>query len=302
MIQLSASQLDLWLHSERCWWWKYIARLSPKGTNENLLWGSMVHRILETLYQGHSVTDAVDSLSTQDVLALEQLTAAGSWRSLSRLELFAKSAERMVQEDHKRFEFLVTEGMTQSFEVVPGIQWRGVIDLVVRDRIDGRIYIIDHKTTEKKVDSSYYSARFSHDTQMTSYNAMGQAMYGEEFGGVQINAFQFTKTIELNPARFPIVRDEWQTEEWVDTVSIFGPRIANARVVGTRLHAEGFGPGDRAVDEVFPHRPTYSENFCDFRNLNRCVRDFRDATAAADFEVVPLRTEGTGRSDDVDEA
>jgi hypothetical protein len=61
-------------------------------------------------------------------------------------------------------------------------------DLIVRDRDTGLIWIVDHKTTSKITARTANS--FVLNGQFIGYRMLGQAFFGEKFGGVKLNLIQ----------------------------------------------------------------------------------------------------------------
>lgn len=282
-LVLSNSQAELWMHSERCYWWRHLRRVTLKETGVHLARGDVTHQGLECLYRGLTVAEAMQQLQEDGALrVLERLCEKGDWFSPERLRLALDKYQPILEADMAKYHVLAAE-LDETLRLDPAtderpfdVEWRGKLDLVVRSKEDDKVYIIDHKTTEKKVDSSYYAERFHNDQQFTSYDWMGGQNWHEAFGGVLVNAFQFTKTIPFNTARFPVARDDWQTLEWMENIRSLSPGIRHAQLEGRRLLADGFREHNPEVLRVFPIRTGYSENFCDYRHLNNSSPELRE--------------------------
>ena len=280
MLRLSNSKTEMFMHSERCFWWRYIRKIYLRATAVPLTWGSAVHSGLEQLYQPTrpDPDDVMDLLyRTEDpaIHNLERLEREGSHFTPERLRMTLNAYDKEYDDDWE----IIHDDDIEHDVTVPlndSIEWQGIFDLVVR-RPDGLIYIIDHKTTAKKVDSSYYSAGFENSQQMTSYTWMGQQLYGDEFGGIIINAIQSTKTIPYKFARFPIIRDDWQIEQFKRHIEAIAPRIEKCEDLGPSLIAGWYDEEHPTVLKHFPMRWTYSENFCDYQHLNNCMPEMRPA-------------------------
>lgn len=276
-ISLSNSQVSKWQHSPRCFWWRYIRNLELADTADYLIWGGAVHTLLEHLYEGRSVTDAFELMRDEgDLDDLDRLEVEGNYHTEGALRVLADEYAEQLEEDVERFEIVDVE-RNKEYNLTNSVAWLGKLDLILRDREDGEIYIMDHKTTSKKVSSSYYVDRYSHDQQMTSYWWLGQEDFGDDFAGILINAFQTTKTIPYRHARFPVVRDNWQIEEWFNNMRIMGPTIAHRKKLGRELYESGLRETDAEVLNAFPICDTYSENFCDYRHLNWAAPSVRPA-------------------------
>lgn len=264
------------MHSERCFWWRYIRKLYANSNNPALGWGSVSHSGLEQFFKTGSVADAMSALEgTVDMEPLVRMEREGSYYTPERLRMVLDAYAKEYSDDFDQWEILDIEN-NALVELSDDIQWQGIHDLVVRDREDDLIYIIDHKTTGKKVDSSYYSELFDMSQQMTSYHWMGEQLYGEQFNGIIINAIQSTKTIPYNFARFSIIRDDWQVDGFLRNIKAIAPRIEECEHIGAVLF-QNLSEEHEDVLEHFPMRWTYAENFCDYRHLNNAMPEMRPA-------------------------
>ena len=289
-ITVSASQVDTFLHSLRCYWWAYIRKIQLASPNEYLMWGSAVHKGLEHLYQGSSLEECMAAVEEAGYVDdLERLAMLGGWRSpdllLGVLEAYRDGPYKSIL---KKFKVLDTE-QAVSVPLSDDAFWRGRLDLVLEDKESGKISIMDFKTSGKKVDSSYYSDNFSNDLQMTSYHWMGQQTYDDQFDGVLIGAMQTSKRIMFKSAEFPAVRDNWQILEFLMTMDTLVPQIAHALDVGPKLLEDGYTTSNIEVVREFPFCYGYSENFCDYNHLNWCAPELREPTIEALYQPKEYR-------------
>lgn len=238
---------------------------------DDMNWGRHIHEALEKFYIFGAVETALKDI---DMTQLEIAESGGDWHTPGRMRLLIE--DYATEYDDDDFEILSVEDDAEV-PLSNDVLWVGKHDLVIRDRSDGLIYIMDHKSTRKKVDGSMYSGLFNNDQQMTSYHWMGQELYGDEFGGIRINALQITKTIQSNFARFPATRDDWQIEEFQDNMKVFAPRIKECRERGGELLAAGHTEQSPEVAALFPYRRGYSENYCDYRHINNAPPEIRDS-------------------------
>lgn len=275
MLRLSNSKTEMFMHSERCFWWRYIRKIYPSTTGAPLTWGSAAHSGFEAFFATGGVVDAMAALKGTDELnALERMEREGSYFTPERLRMVLDAYAKEYATDIDRWDIIDIE-CDSTVPISDDIHWQGIRDLVVRDRDDGLIYFIDHKTTGKKVDSQYYAASFDMSQQMTGYHWMGQQEHGDDFGGIIINAVQSTKTIPYNFTRFPIIRDDWQIEGFLRNIKAIAPRIQECEDSGPEL-VNWYGEEDSKVLDIFPMRWTYSENFCDYRHLNNTPPEMRE--------------------------
>lgn len=289
-ITLSNSQLQMWMHSPACFWWRYVVGLSSAITPDYLTWGSAVHRGLELLYEGGRQLDDVIQLMREEgsLDGLMRLAEDGNFHTPEALREVLDRYIDTYSEDLLRYKIVATEGEVTT-PINSTVSWLGKHDLILREKETENVYILDHKTTGKKVTSSYYTDPFSHDDQMTSYWWQGQEKYGDAFDGILINAIQTTTTIPYRHARFALVRDQWQLDEWRQRVMALGPVIANALEVGKQMHEAGLTLDDEEVVHHFPFHNTYSENFCDYKTLNRSPPGLRPQIIEHEYKARTVR-------------
>lgn len=266
------------MHSERCFWWRYFRRLVRKQASVELDRGECVHSALQYAYELGDVDDAFAALRADGGVGecLDRLQTVGDWFTLDRLYMSLDKYRERLAADMEQFEVVSAEQDVDE-PICEGVTWGAVIDLTLRDKTDGKIYYIDHKTSEKKVDSPDYVSRFNNDMQFTSYDWLGHLKHGKDFGGILINALQATKTIPFRHSRFALTRDTWQTDEWLGTIRVHAPRIKEAYDKGTILLEQGLDETHPDVLEIFPVRYSYSENYCDFKYLNNEPPELREA-------------------------
>lgn len=144
--------------------------------------GKAIHSALESHYKGGSIeaSKAVFKAGYPDQQNSEDF-AKTQENGLTLIEAYAK---HYIGED-KQLEILSVE-VHDTFKFLD-IDFSVKIDLVVRKQ--GCVYFVDHKTTGKAFNWTYWS-RFEPNPQITAYTAYCQAKYGECSGGI-INAIRF---------------------------------------------------------------------------------------------------------------
>lgn len=164
---------------------RYVEGLSKieEGRDEHdKNFGKAIHSALESHYKGGSLEASTalfkaaypDQLSDEDFAKTQE-------NGVKLIEAYAK---HYANED-KSFEVLGVE--VQDTFKVGKIDFTVKIDLIIRKQ--GCIYFMDHKTTGKTFNWSYWS-RFEPNPQITAYTAYCQSKYGECSGGI-INALRF---------------------------------------------------------------------------------------------------------------
>jgi len=135
-----------------------------------------------------------------------------------------------------------------------------VLDLVVRDKRDGLVYGVDHKSTGKYLDAKY-SDQFDPHSQIRQYVSHLQSRYGE-VGGFYINAASFRRrTKAYTPRKGPDKGVSLPAGDWHDFKRwVFNP---NADAV-TSEHASFLGWTRKIQDDERTGQWSY--------NTDQCVR------------------------------
>ena len=256
MLRLSNSKAEMFMHSERCFWWRYIRKLSVKASSAALTWGGGVHSGLEFFFKLGSIDDAMNAF---DASGLERMEREGSHFTPERLRMLLNAYAKEYAYDEKMWDIIEDPEYNALVPINDEIQWQGIFDLVVRNRGDGLIYLVDHKTTAKKVDGSFYADQFESSQQMTGYHWMGTQLYGDDFGGIIINAIQVSPKIDYRAKSIPISRTEHQIQDWLRNTYLIGTRIIRQRQETEELFAKG-----DPITNAWPHYNSYSESWCNW--------------------------------------
>lgn len=155
---------------------KYRQLYRPAVTADALRFGSLFHRGLEALWRawvaGEASTDGIAAALAGEADPFERAKAE---------ELLRGYALRWAEQP---YDILAVE---QEFNVpmvnpatgVPSRTWRlaGKIDAIVRDRHDGRVLIVEHKTSSEAITpGSEYWKRLRMDGQVSIYYAGARAL------------------------------------------------------------------------------------------------------------------------------
>jgi hypothetical protein len=103
-------------------------------------------------------------------------------------------------------------------ETLEPILYGGIIDIGVD--FGGTFYVVDHKTTTVlgKEDSNYYFLQYKPDNQMTGYIWGLRQLTNQRVGGAIINAAGLYKSGEVRFKRQVTARNEFEINEWLQTV------------------------------------------------------------------------------------
>ena len=281
-LVLSASQLEKWFHSERCYFWRYLMHLVPNTSNQFLVWGTGVDIAMNVLYAGGTFEEAVQAAYDEVGDDLDKLVSEGSWRSPERLKLLVEEyiTHGPLTSDMERYEVVSTQfDKTVPVMDEPSVGWRGLFDLVLKDKDTGLITVIDNKTTTKDVNSGYYIENFRNSTQVIAYDWMSRQEWGDQYGGFAINAIRSSPRIEYAQNRFPILVQDWEAETLMRDVRQVAPTIVECKANAFKLIEDGHTMDiSEELQKMYPFRRTYGEKFCDYQDLNFTHPDFIEGT------------------------
>lgn len=153
-------------------------------TEHDRNFGSGIHAALETHYKGGEWGAVRDKFAQEYPTQLDQEDQAKTQQN-GLIVLEAYRDQYQVQD--RNWEVIACEEVGQ-WEIAPGVIYVVKIDLIVRDRQNGGIYVVDHKTTGKTFDYRYWS-QFEPNSQITGYCAYAEWKYGE-CSGAYINGIR----------------------------------------------------------------------------------------------------------------
>lgn len=172
VLQFSLSAYQAWQRCEQNYFYGYVERLRPLVKDLAPQRGAMLHEWLaeyyRTLKTGGTASDA--RAAAYEVLLLQQpVIAAGRQAAFlagdmdlaqqydELLPAVTRIASRYYhvrgEQDASQYDVLMVE-QSIRIRIAPGITSVSVIDLVLRDREDGRIWLTEHKSTTSVPDSS----------------------------------------------------------------------------------------------------------------------------------------------------
>ncbi len=204
---------------------KYLLGLKKREENEtehDRNFGKAIHSGLEALYKGASLEEAKRKFVKEYGISLNAEDLA---KTPENGQILLEAYQKHYAEQDKAWTIKAVE-VTDSFEIAPGVSFIVKIDLVVEQQ--GCIYFVDHKTTGKAFNWTYWS-QFEPNSQITAYTAYCQAKFGECSGGI-INGLQLgyrQRAYKGEPAGFHYSfqrqlfnRNKGQVEAWkTDTLN-----------------------------------------------------------------------------------
>lgn len=166
-----------------------------------LLLGSAFHSALQYYYTEldkkikelglamPTVEDCQDLLDTIQEYQVDEDNLSAS--DLATYRCIIDMYKEQIPYDLTEFEIINCE---QAFYMhhwpIEDVMYHGNIDMIVRSRIDNKIYFFEHKTCAGFRPEIY--SRF--DIQLHIYDAYGAREYGDEFGGMILNQVKKAKT------------------------------------------------------------------------------------------------------------
>lgn len=109
------------------------------------------------------------------------------------------------------------KGICQSCgQALEPIFYGGIIDAGVE--FGNMLYVVDHKTTTRLGDGSYYFLQYKPDNQMTGYIWALSKLTNRRVGGAIINAIGLYKSGEVKFKRSITSRNDFEIKEWLQRV------------------------------------------------------------------------------------
>jgi hypothetical protein len=253
-------------------YFSYILQRRVVAEAEALRLGSMVHKGLEVRWTGGDLDAAL--------AAMEPL-AATPFEFAKAYAMLVGYATRW-ENDLERYEVLAVE---QRFEAplvnpetgAPSRTWAlgGKLDAVVRERANGRVLLVEHKTAGVDVSpGSDYFKRLVIDGQISTYYAGARALGFDVEGAI----YDVLRKPTLRPAAVPEV-------DAAGVKIVLGPDGARVRTKDGKKFRE---TGDAAAGYVVQTRPETADEFRS-RCLSAIAEDPNGYYARA--EVVRLEAE-----------
>lgn len=216
-MRYSYSQISTYQACPVLYKFRYVDHLAVIGESEHdLRFGKAWDCALNALYAGAGIKSAMKAFS--DSYPREEYPVAlPYWSSgksfMSGLDGIDEYAKHYEQED-ENWEVVSIQSRDRA-ETDDGDSRTVVLDLVVRDRRDGLIYGVDHKSSGKYLNSDYFLA-FDPHSQIRQYVDHLQKKYGE-CGGFYINAASFrNRSKAYTPRQGPDKGVQLPAGDWRD--------------------------------------------------------------------------------------
>lgn len=237
-LLIDNSSLEQFTTCPRAALYSVARKLRPSGERVPLIFGGIIHKILETRYRAITALHAQTSQVTAMMLAVAEREFATWAPPEDEFRNYSCAVEfiRRYEDEYpfESFEVLRQKDGSPMIEVpfalplgelddgsgkIIKVLWTGRIDMAYRSQNGGGVYVLDHKTTS--VMGPNFRNQFEISHQMYGYAWAAEQLIGEPVQAVVINglgirkpsktgkAFEFTRPV------IPVSRnllEEWKTD------------------------------------------------------------------------------------------
>lgn len=188
-MKTSVSEIKTFLSSRRNWYWggRNARYLRADTSTSALRLGSAFHDALENLYQGRAVKLGI--LNEKYRLSEED-------QKILRFQI-QKYSTLVLPEDLRRFEIIKPE-MQYSIQLTDTTELFGFMDVVYRNRENGKFGILEHKFVARPRSDRYNEL----EEQVKTYELALREVYGDQFDKVILNQ------VIKSPTDFKNIRTE----------------------------------------------------------------------------------------------
>lgn len=161
--------------------------ITVPGVSPATLFGGAVHAGLRALYDGQSADAAAacvrESWGENPPVFLSPRAKKGhDHRTLEYAEQIVRMYEGVYPLAKEPFELVANERYLEN----PAQEECGIVDRLVRSKVDGQLYVMDTKTTSL-FPGDAYAAQWEHNLQMATYLDLAEAHASEHIAGVWLD-------------------------------------------------------------------------------------------------------------------
>lgn len=155
MYIVRGSEMQDFLRCRLRWKYAWVDGFRPKTVNGKLFFGTLFHKFAEIFYNHLNAceVEVAKDCAVKTMLQLAQETDTSGMEQVEYdelIDLVTKVADNYVSQwghmDEDNWEVIATE-LNFMIPLTDTIGYEGTIDLLVRNRLDGKLYPVDHKTT-----------------------------------------------------------------------------------------------------------------------------------------------------------
>jgi hypothetical protein len=249
-LLIDNSSLEHFTTCPRQAYYSIVRKLKPSGERSALVFGGIIHKILETRYRACTSLHAQSDQVTNLMLAVAEREFAkwtppeDDFRTYSCAVEFIRRYEE--QYPFEQFEvlrgqdgspmievpFAIPLGEIEWLDKMVKVIWMGKIDLVYISQNGGGLYVMDHKTTS--IMGPNFAVPFEISHQLYGYAWAVEQLTGQQVSAVVVNGLGMRKPTKTGKAFefmrpvIPVQRllvDEWK----LDTMHIVSDFLENCR-------------------------------------------------------------------------
>lgn len=180
---ITNSRVTSFLTCPRLHRFQYIDGLRPVATPETLSFGTLMHKALEVFWNWHK-SEATNMAATAVVMEALQGEEDPFVRARARVLMSAYIARWSGAMEEYDILSVEKEFRFDDDSDLAGIEFGGKLDAVVRKRVDGTLWVLDHKTTGADLSpGSTYWTRLRMDSQISLYLDGAEKLYKEPVAG-----------------------------------------------------------------------------------------------------------------------
>ena len=281
MKSISHSQFTAYIECNLKWKLRYIDKLSLSGGSINTLFGSAMHTVLQeylTTMYNKSIVEA-ERLKL-DVMLKEQMIKEfniirARWKMIpceqkEMVEFYQDGVEIIKHFKKHRNKYF----MKKNYELVgievpifmnvqEGVQLKSFLDVVIRNKVSGRITIIDLKTSTRSW-TDFHKKNFFKKAQLLMY----KQFYSEKFDVPLENIDVYFLILKRKIAK----KSDWP----ISRLQKFEPAHGKPSVNKTMKAFNDFrelifdSKGNHRIDRQYPAKPGSACKFCEFYDTEHC--------------------------------
>tara|TARA_R100000234_G_C4954905_1_gene159070 strand:+ start:22 stop:885 length:864 start_codon:yes stop_codon:yes gene_type:complete len=281
MKSISHSQFTAYNECNLKWKLRYIDKLSLSGGSIHTLFGSAMHTVLQeylTTMYNKSIVEA-ERLKL-DVMLKEQMIKEfniirARWKMIpceqkEMVEFYQDGVEIIKHFKKHRNKYF----MKKNYELVgievpifmnvqEGVQLKSFLDVVIRNKVSGRITIIDLKTSTRSW-TDFHKKNFYKKAQLLMY----KQFYSEKFDVPLENIDVYFLILKRKIAK----KSDWP----ISRLQKFEPAHGKPSVNKTMKAFNEFrelifdSKGNHRIDRQYPAKPGSACKFCEFYDTEHC--------------------------------
>ena len=281
MKSISHSQFTAYNECNLKWKLRYIDKLSLSGGSIHTLFGSAMHTVLQeylTTMYNKSIVEA-ERLKL-DVMLKEQMIKEfniirARWKMIpceqkEMVEFYQDCVEIIKHFKKHRNKYF----MKKNYELVgidvpifmnvqEGVQLKSFLDVVIRNKVSGRITIIDLKTSTRSW-TDFHKKNFYKKAQLLMY----KQFYSEKFDVPLENIDVYFLILKRKIAK----KSDWP----ISRLQKFEPAHGKPSVNKTMKAFNEFrelifdSKGNHRIDRQYPAKPGSACKFCEFYDTEHC--------------------------------